>query len=70
MDEESGRSTHKVGLQIIVLVVDTIIDHGNNNSSTSDRLFPYWGHIHHMLRELLIDEMPLVREDWINDAKS
>lgn len=63
--------THEITLEVVMLVVDSIIYHCNIDSVACDaELFPHRGDIHHMLREVLINEMPLIRKYRISDAKA
>ena len=62
--------THEVLLQVETSIVQSIVNEGGYDAFSRVPHVPYWHDIHHMLRELVVDEVPLLREERVLDTEA
>lgn len=67
--EADGAQTHKVVREVLALVVEPVVHKCRDDAVTRDAHVPQPGDVHHVLGELLVDQMPLFGEQGIMDTE-
>jgi hypothetical protein len=67
---ERNGEAYKIGCEVITGIIQAIIHERGNDTFSSVSHLPYWSCIHHVLRELVIDKVPLFFKEGILNAEA
>ena len=62
--------THEVLLQVETSIVQSIVNEGGYDALPCVSHVPYWHDVHHVLWKLVVDEVPLLREERVLDTEA
>ena len=60
--------THEVLLQVETSIVQSIVNEGGYDALPCISHVPYWHDVHHVLRKLIVEKMPLLLEFRVVDT--
>ena len=69
-DIDANDRTYKINGKVLAFVIDTVVDERCDYAVAGDANFPETSDVHHVFGELFVDNVPLLGEERVGDAKT